>query len=330
MGQINFGILGPGRIAHRFAEAFSVVPEACVVAVASRDLNRATAFANQYRVPRIYSSYESLVADPDVDVIYVATPHAFHCEQTIQCLKAGKAVVCEKPLAINARQVKQMITQAQASNVFFMEGMWSRFFPAIQHIIDEIGKGVIGEITHVKADFGFAGPVDLTGRLYTKKLGGGAHLDVGVYPQFLALLLLGRPHSISSKSELATTGVDTTTQATFHYDRATADIYSSVTNDTPKVAEIRGTLGAIQMSSPWYKTSETVTRLNSGAVTRNSFPISSTGFEYEIREVVSCINMGRIESDRMPLAFSLMMAEVSDEIKKQGNFTHPADTSELL
>jgi len=325
MKQINFGILGPGRIAYRFAEAFAAVPEARIVAVASREKERAQKFATQFDVPRVCSSYESLIGDPEVDVIYIATPHTFHCEHTLQCLKGGKAVVCEKPLAINARQVRQMMGQARASNVFFMEGMWSRFFPAIHHVVEEVAKGKIGEITLVKSDFGFNSAVDLNGRLYSRSLGGGAHLDVGVYPQFLALLLLGRPKSILSSSELSSTGVDTTTQATFKYEHATAEVYSSIVNDTPKVAEIRGTSGTIEMNSPWYKTNETVTRLNTGTVIRNSFPIQSTGFEYEIREVVSCLGKGKVESDLMPHAFSLMMAEVSDEIKRQGNIGYPAD-----
>lgn len=330
MEQIKFGILGPGRIAHRFAEACTVVPEARLAAVASRNPDRAKEFAEFHQVPQVYSSYESLIADPGIDVIYVATPHAFHCDLSLQCLKGGKAVICEKPLAINARQVRQMIEQAHASGVFFMEGMWSRFFPAVQHVIDEVAKGVIGEITHIKADFGFASPVDFNGRLYAKHLGGGAHLDVGVYPQFLALLLLGRPGSIESRSELSPTGIDTTTVATFRYDRATAEIYSSIIHDTPKVAEIIGTLGTLEMASPWYKTTETVTKLNSGTITRKTFPIRSTGFEYEIREVVRCMNEGKVESERMPHSFSLMMAEVSDEIKKQGKITYPADATEFV
>ena len=330
MKQINFGILGPGRIAHRFAEAFSVVPEATVAAVASRDKDRATSFARQHHVPQVYSSYEALIADPGVDVIYIATPHAFHCDHTLACLKGGKAVIWEKPLAINARQVSKMIEQASASRVFFMEGMWSRFFPAIHHVVDEVAKGTIGTVTRVKADFGFSAPVDYNNRVYALGLGGGAHLDVGVYPQFLALLLLGKPLSIVSKSELASTGADTTTTATFRYEQATAEIYSSTTNDTPKVAEITGTSGTIEMISPWYKTSETITKLNSGKVTRNEFPIQSTGFEYEIREIVNCLSQGQVESKLMPHSFSLMMAEVSDEIKRQGKIAYPADDPEFL
>lgn len=330
MEQINFGILGPGRIAHRFAEAFTVVPEARVAAVASRDKDRGTTFARLHHVPRVCTSYEALIADPQVDVIYVATPHAFHCEHTLQCLNGGKPVICEKPLAINARQVRRMIEQARTAGVFFMEGMWSRFFPALQHVVDEVAKGTIGEVTHVKADFGFNAPVDHNNRVYASGLGGGAHLDVGVYPQFLALLLLGRPNAIMSGSELASTGVDATTRATFKYNRARADIFSSITDDSPKVSEIRGTDGIIEMTSPWYKTSETITRLNSGEVIRNTFPIRSTGFEYEIREVVHCLRTGKVESDLMPLSFSLLMAEVSDEIKRQGNIVYPADDPEYL
>jgi len=323
--MINFGILGPGRIANRFAEAFSVVPEARVLSVASRDNHRAKEFAKQHNVQHVYSSYDELIADPDVDIIYVATPHAFHCEQTLHCLKGGKAVVCEKPLGINARQVRQMIDQARASSEFFMEGMWSRFFPAIQHVVEQLAKGVIGEVTWVKSDFGFTAPVNHGSRVYDLKLGGGAHLDVGVYPQFLALLLLGRPQSIASTSELAPTGADATTKAIFTYDRSTAEVYSSIVNDTPKVAEITGTAGKIELAGPWYKTSEVKTTLTSGTVIQNSFPILSTGFEYEIREIVNCLTAGKTESDRMPHRFSLMMAEVSDEVRRQGGVVYGAD-----
>jgi predicted dehydrogenase len=324
--MMKFGILGPGKIAHRFADAFQYVPEAKIYAIASRDATKAKEFAAKYKVERAYSSYDELIADPNVDVIYVATPHPFHHSQTIMCLKNGRPVLCEKPLAVNLKQAKEMVDAARESKTFLMEAMWSRFFPTTETALKLIKSGVIGETKYLTADFGFAGPVNLEGRLYNMKLAGGAQLDVGVYPLFLAMLILGKPDSVKAFSQLATTGADTTTSALFSYKTgAIAHIFSSIVTDSVKDAHIMGTLGRITIETPWHKSQKVSVRLNSGDVSDYKFPHSGNGFEFQLREVVQCLNEKKTESDRMPHSLSLLMAEVSDEIRKQGGVTYPED-----
>lgn len=323
---INFGILGPGKIANRFASAFQYVPEAKVYAIASRDVQKAKEFSSTYGAEKYYSSYEDLLKDPLVDVIYIATPHPFHHEQTLLCLKHGKPVVCEKPLAINHRQASEMIATSQRTKTFLMEAMWSRFFPTTHKMLELVQSGAIGEVKFMHADFGFAAPVNLDNRVYNLALGGGAQLDVGVYPMFLALLTLGKPDEIKSFSQLASTGADTTTSAMFKYPNGTmAAILSSIVTDSPKEAHIMGTLGRITLQAPWHKSEKISLRLNSGEVEEFSYPHSGNGFEFQIREVVRCLKENKIESDLMPHSLSLMMAEVSDEIRRQGGIKYPGE-----
>ena len=169
----NFGIIGPGKIANRFADAFQFVPRAKLYAIASRDKSKGNAFAAAHPVDKIYDSYESLLKDPAVDVVYIATPHPFHYEQTLLCLNHGKAVLCEKPAAINLQQIKAMTDLSRSKKIFFMEGMWSRFFPVINKALELIKSGAIGEIKYLNADFGFAAPVNPDSRIYKLALGGG-------------------------------------------------------------------------------------------------------------------------------------------------------------
>ena len=322
----NFGILGPGKIARRFADAFQYVQGARVHAVASRDGGKAEQFASAVGATRSYSAYEDLVADPDVDIVYIATPHPFHHAQTILCLRHRKPVLCEKPLALNTRQATEMIALAKQNNTFLMEGMWSRFFPATHKALALVASGIIGEVKFVQADFGFAAPVNPEGRVYNLALGGGAQLDVGVYPLFLALLILGKPDQVKSFSHLAPTGADMSTGTLLHYKHgAMADIFSSITADSPKEGHILGTLGRIKLHAPWYKTQMVSLILHSGEVKEFAFPHSGNGFEYQIEAVVRCLEEGKAECDLMPHALSMMMAQVSDEIRKQGGIQYVAD-----
>jgi predicted dehydrogenase len=316
--QIHWAILGPGKIAHKFADAFTSVPQATLYAIASRDAERGKTFAAKFNVPKQYTQYEDLWSDPEVDAIYIATPHTFHHGQTIQCLNNKKAVLCEKPLTLNFKNASEMVATARANNTFLMEGMWSRFFPATIKTLELIRSGVIGEVKFLRADFGFAAPFNSDGRIFNLALGGGAQLDVGVYPMFLALLMLGKPDKIQVAAQLATTGADETTAAQFHFRNGSiAHILSSIVADTPKRAEIIGSLGTLTMHTPWHKSLAVTVKLNSGEISTYDFPFSGFGFQYELEEVTKSLLAGKKESDMMPLDFSLLMAEVADEVLKQ-------------
>ena len=259
-------------------------------------------------------------------MIYIATPHPFHYEQTLLCLKNGKAVLCEKPLALNYLQASEMIETARQNNVFLMEAMWSRFFPATKKTLELIQSGAIGDVKYLQADFGFAAPHDLNHRVYNMALGGGAQLDVGVYPLFLALLLLGKPEAIKAFSTLASTGADETTGALLSYKNGSiAHILSSIVTDSPKQADIMGTKGRIIMQTPWHKSQHITLKPNSGEPGEFPFPYPGNGFQYQVEEVINCLSTGKKESDLMPHSLSLLMAQVSDEIRKQGGIRYTAD-----
>lgn len=318
MKNYRWGILGPGKIARKFASALPFAGNAILGAVASRDAAKARNFALEFGAARWYDSYERLAKDPAIDVIYIATPHAFHKDHAIVCLEHGKAVLCEKPMALDERQVRAMIDAAKANKTFLMEAMWTRFFPVVESMLELIKDGHIGTIRYVLADFGFRAPFHPESRLFDLKQGGGSLLDVGVYPLFLALLLLGEPDGIKAMGQLSVTGADESCQAILQYaNGATALVSSAITYQTSISAEIAGTEGRIELAAPWYKTN-TLTLYTSGKEpqTITLDPLVS-GFEYEIREVTQCLEGGLTESPRMPHAFSQMLAKVMDKIRAQ-------------
>lgn len=324
---INWGIIGPGKIANSFASSFKAIPNARLHAVASRDMDKAKAFAKTYDVEKCYNNYESIANDHAVDVIYIATPHVFHREQTLLCLTNKKAVLCEKPLTLSRKDAMEMIDCARSNNVFLMEAMWSRFFPTTIKTLELIREGAIGEIKYLRADFGFKSPThDHKSRLFDLSLGGGSLLDVGVYPLFLTLLILGRPNAIKSFASLAPTGADEILNAIFHYNNgAIASILSAIVADTPKDAEIIGTLGTITIHSPWHKANTLTLKTNDGYEKRFEFPYEGTGFEYQIQEVMRCLQNNQKESHLMPFDLSLLMAETSDEIRRQCGIQYESD-----
>lgn len=324
--KFRWGVIGPGKIARRFADSFSLLPQAEIRAVASRDVNRAREFAAHYNIPKVYTDYEALAKDDELDAIYVATPHAFHYECALHCLKNKKPVLCEKPLTLNRKRAEEMINTARQHETFLMEAMWTRFIPATVKALELIQSGIIGDVKFIYADFGFSAPFDPASRIYDLKLGGGAQLDVGVYPMFLALQVLGNPESIKAFGKLASTGADENTAALLCYkDGAIATIYSSIVAESPKQAEIIGTKGTITIHAPWYKSQAISVAIGRDEKKLTHIPYPGTGFEFQIEEVMRCVNENKIESDRMPHAFSLLMAETSDEIRKQIGVKYSGD-----
>jgi len=204
----NWGIIGLGRIAKKFAEDLRVVPNAKLHAVGSRDKDKALAFGNEFGALHALGSYEEMMVCPDLDVIYIATPHPYHCQNAMMCLEHNIPVLCEKPMAMNNQEVRKMIGLARFQKTFLMEALWTRFLPTIKKVVGLIEAGTIGEINTVKADFGFRATVDAKHRLFNQGLGGGSLLDVGIYPVFLAYLLLGKPISISAEASVGLTNVD--------------------------------------------------------------------------------------------------------------------------
>jgi predicted dehydrogenase len=326
MRQTTWGIIGPGKIANKFATALPLAGNARLRAVASRDLARAQSFANTHAAEQIYDSYEKLAADPMIDAVYIATPHGFHAEHALLCLRNGKAVLCEKPMALNAAEVSSMIAASRAHNAFLMEAMWTRFIPLTQQITEMIAAGKIGETKYIRADFGFFAPFQPAGRLYNLRLGGGSLLDIGIYPLFLCLYLLGKPDNIRAAGHLAPTGSDETCHALLTWnDGRSAVISSTLACQTSLTAEIAGTAGSIRIPTPWYK-NDRLTWYPAGQPEDTILlePMVN-GFEYQIREVSRCLEAGRIESPSMSHEFSLTMSQTMDEIRRQIGVKYPGE-----
>jgi predicted dehydrogenase len=318
MKPFNWGIIGPGRIAEKFANAIPLVGRAILTSVSSRDIGRAERFAKTFGAPFYYDSYELLAQDKNIDAVYVAVPHSLHCLVAIKCLENGKAVLVEKPLALNEGQVKEMIDTATRNNSFLMDGMWTGFLPAIQKTLELVKEGAIGEIRQIRADFGFRAKYNPADRLFNMQLGGGCVLDVGVYPLFLCQSLLGYPKNIEAKAQLSPTGVDEHCEAVLNYENAEAKIISSFIYDTARTADIIGTKGRISIPSAWYK-ADRLTLITEDEKEPKEFlfePVIN-GFEYEIREVMRCKEMGLIESPLITHDFNLKLARTMDVIRKQ-------------
>lgn len=328
MKAINYGILGPGHIASAFCKALTREPNSRVYAIASRDSQRSADFAREFDAVKWYGDYDSLVADPNVDVIYIATPHSFHEQQALLCLRHKKPVVCEKPLTLSHASAQRIVQTARESKTFLMEGMWSRFNPAVCQAKAMIEEGVIGEVKYISADFGFAKPYDPSTRLYNMALAGGAILDVGVYPLSLALFILGEPASIQTTAHLAPTGADESCSIVLSYpEKVTAQLFCSMVVETKKEAVICGTKGVITIDTPWYKSMGlTLTKGMPGKDKEEKFlyPYPGNGFEFQIEEVNRCLSEGKTESPLLTLDFSLMKARVTDIILQQAGVVYPA------
>lgn len=325
----KWGIIGPGKIARKFAEALDLTDNVRLEAVASRDLSKAKQFAEAFGSAKAYGNYEALINDPEIDVIYIATPHAFHNEQALLCLQKKKAVLCEKPMALNAQQVKQMLQASKENNIFLMEALWTRFLPWLQSVIKIIKDGQIGAVKFVRADFGFKAEYNPAGRLFDTGLGGGSLLDIGIYPLFLCQQILGNPTHVTAAGNLDCGGADMSCHAILQYHNgATGIISSALDYQTQQTAEITGTEGMIRIHSPWHRTSEFEWRRAGEDWQKIILPPLINGFQFQIAEVIHCLDKGQIESPLLPQAFTLQLSETMDEIRRQIGVKYSGESEE--
>lgn len=314
MKSYNWGILGTGKIAVRFIEGLQTLKAANVYAIASRSEEKALEFANQHSVQVAYGSYEELVKDPLVDVIYIATPNNLHYENTKMCLNAGKAVLCEKPFALNSSQLVEMVALAQSKKVFLMEALWTRFLPTIEKVLQLIESGAIGEPKILKADFGIKAEYNPQSRLFDKTLGGGSVLDIGIYPLFLSQLLFGKPTAVKSLSVNAPTGTDMTAGMIITHEKGRMSLLaSSFAVSLETKAEIVGTEGTITLHRMFHMpTSISITK--DGKTKKVPVKIKGNGYNYEAEEVMKCLSAGKTESSKLSLTFSLELMKTIDEV----------------
>lgn len=316
---IRWGILATGGIAHSFARDLTLLPDAELVAVGSRTQQGADAFAAEFDVPHRHGSYAELAADPDVDVIYVSTPHPGHCAATLESIGGGKAVLVEKPFAMDAGETRQMIDAARSAGVFLMEAMWTRFLPHIVRIREILAAGTLGEIAYLTAEHGQWFPRDPEHRLFAPSLGGGALLDLGIYPVSFAHLVLGAPARVTAVSEPAFTGVDATTSMVLQYaGGAHAVLTTSLAAASDNPAAIYGSEARLEIDG-WFYTpgSFRVIARDGTELERFETPPQGRGMQHQAAEVGRCLRAGLTESPLLPLDETLAIMLTLDEVRAQ-------------
>lgn len=323
----NWGILGTGTIAHLVAEDLALLPNAELTAVGSRAQERADAFGDTFDVPHRHGSYEALVANPDLDVVHVASPHSAHLEHATMALEAGCAVLCEKPLALNAEQAERLIATARRRDQFLMEAMWTRFLP----VMDDVRRLVhdeqaLGDVHLLQADIGVAQSFDSTHRLFDPALGGGALLDLGVYPLAFAFDLFGPPDTVTSSAVIGETGIDEQCAAVFRYDDGTQAVWhASVRADAGRTCVLAGTGGRLHGTRAWWKGAPFELTRDDGTAETWARPYEGNGYQFEAAHVMHCLRAGRTESPRMPLDESRALLETMDALRNEWGVTYPQE-----
>jgi len=324
--KIGWGIMATGTIANKFCDGLKILDDARIVAVASRSLDKARDFGSKHGIEHAYGSYEELVNDPEVDIVYIATPHPFHFEGAMLCLKAGKAVLCEKPFTLNAREAETLIGYARKKGLFLMEAMWTRYLPAIVKVREWLEQGSIGEIRFLKADFGYRCSWDPEGRLLNPELAGGALMDVGIYPvSFTSMVYGSQPQSIKSMAHIGETHVDEQFAVLFGYEGGKiASLSGAVRTRLVNDALIMGTDGMIHI--PDFFCAKTATLYSSSGGKEVFGPkFDVNGYNYEAAEAMRCLREGRPESSIMPLDETLAIMRTMDAIRAQWGLKYPGE-----
>jgi predicted dehydrogenase len=320
---VRWGILGTGGIAATFASDLPLVPGAELAAVGSRTPQAAAAFAGRHGFARSHGSWAELAADPEVDVVYVATPHAAHLDAAMACLAGGKAVLCEKPMTLDLASAALLVQEARTRELFLMEAMWMRLNPAIRGMAELIRDGAIGEVTNIQADFGLQGPFEATHRLRDPALGGGALLDLGVYPLNLAHLILGPPAAVHSWARLTPEGVDDNTGMLLGWESgAVAALTCSLVGETRNAASITGTLGRIDLPQGFFVPRGFVLHRAGAEPEEITYPFPGHGYQYEAEEVQRCLAAGLPESPLMPHTTTLEIMNLMDTIRAETGVTY--------
>jgi len=322
--MLRWGIAGLGRISHKFLSDLLLVEGQQVVAVGSRSREKAETFARQYDIHWAHGSYAELFADPSVDIVYISTPHHAHAEVSIQAMQAGKHVLCEKPLAVNEEQVQRMLEVARLKKVFLMEALWSRFMPAIREALRLVREDELGPVNYLSSNFAFYSNAPVEGRLFNPRLAGGALLDIGIYPVFLAHLFMGMPRSISAQARFHPTGVDLQTSMVFEYEGGTAQLFSGLDSHSDMRSTIGGPQGSIFLDPRWHETEGFLwTDHRTGETRSYSFPKLGKGYSHEIEECGACVSGGKQQSELWSWQNSLDLIRLLDRIRDQIGLVYP-------
>ncbi|MER5209060.1 Gfo/Idh/MocA family oxidoreductase [Streptomyces sp. NPDC002838] len=328
--SVRWGILATGGIAAAFTAELVDLPDAEVVAVASRTQASAKAFAERFGIPRAYGDWDALARDEDIDVVYVATPHSAHRAAAGLCLEAGRNVLCEKAFTLNAREAEELVALSRTRGSFLMEAMWMYCNPVIRRLAQLVRDGAIGEVRNVQADFGLAGPFPPSHRLRDPEQGGGALLDLGVYPVSFAQLLLGEPADIAARSVLSGEGVDLQTGALLSWESgALASVHCSIIGGTATTASVTGSQGRIDIPYGFFHTDRFVLHRD-GRDPEEFAAVPADGprgsLKHEAREVMRALRAGETESPLVPLDGTLAVMRTLDAIRDRIGVRYPGES----
>ncbi|WP_125721607.1 Gfo/Idh/MocA family protein [Flavobacterium ustbae] len=319
--KIKWGIVGLGNIASQFASDLLLIENAELTAVASRDFSKAEQFGEKFNALRMYNSYDLLFEDPEVEIVYIATPHNSHAELSIKALENGKHVLCEKPMTLSYKDAERIIEASKKHNKFFMEAFWTRFIPSVQDVLHKINNGAIGNVNYIKADFAFYGSETENKRLFDAELGGGALFDIGVYPLFISYILLGNPKEIFASAIKHKNNIDLQTSMILQYESAQSVLHASIVSDSDMKAVISGTEGRIELNAPWFVADGYSLFKNEEKEAVFTLPTLGKGYSYEIIECQNCILNNQIESEFWSHQNCLDLSKIVEEVKSQIGLT---------
>jgi predicted dehydrogenase len=321
----NWAVLGCGKIARKFSNDLKLLPNARLYAAPPGTINVRIDFAEEFGYEKAYGSYEEMVNDPNVDAVYIATPHSFHREHTLLCLNHKKAVLCEKAFAINKKEAEEMVACAKENNTFLMEAFWTMFQPSFRKALEVVQSGELGNLKMVRSDFAFNGPYEPQKRLYNIALGGGSLLDIGIYPVFAALTSLGKPESIKTMADFSPSGVEESISMLFGYPGGEmASLSSSFASYSPVQTEYWCEGGYLVLNTRWHApTSITINRAGEKPEVWPSMHKEGTGYQYEAEHVMKCLDEGKTESELMTWQLSIDIMETLDRIRENAGIVFP-------
>lgn len=324
--RYKWGILAPGKMAAKFTRGLQLLENAELCAVGSRDADRARHFASEFGFRKAYGSYEELAADEEVEIIYIASPHSYHHDHAMLCLRNRKSVLCEKAFALNTHEAEQMISEAASQKVFLMEALWPQFQPLYRKTKELTGSGNMGRIIHLDARFGFQAPFNPSDRKYNMDLGGGSLLDIGIYTVIDALWFMGVPDSVTAKATFSETGSEDSIGIILAYnDRRMATLYSSFRTAEGIGCDLHCENGNIMFSRGRDMSQKLTVAINGKDKEEYSFIPEGMGYQYEAEEVMRCLDEGKPESSIVPHSFTLDLMKTLDRIRQAAGIRFPGE-----
>jgi predicted dehydrogenase len=322
--KYKWGILAPGKMSAKFTAGLKLLENVELYAVGSRDLNRAKQFAEEFGFKKYYGSYEELAADSNLEVVYIASPHSYHYEHTLLCLKHKKAVICEKAFALNSREVEVMINEAARQKVFLMEALWPPFQPIYKKTMEILNTGEPGKVVHLNASFSFQPPYDPLERKFNLSLGGGSLLDIGIYPVIDALYFMGVPSEIVAKASFADSGSEDSISIIFRYDDGRmATLYSSFRTAGEIGCDLLCENGNLFFSRRRDMSQRLIVAMNGKENIEYSLLPDAMGYQFEATEVMNCLDAGILESGVVPHSFSRNLINTLDRIREAAGIVYP-------